>query len=117
MLPVPSSLYAIKLACDQLQDRKADVMLAGAVNRADDLFIHVGFTALKALSPSGRRPFHPEADGLVPAEGAGFVVLKRLADAERDGDAIAGVIRGVGLSNDGRGSGFWHPQARARFEP
>ena len=84
-----SSLYAIKLACHELQDGKADVMLAGAVNRADDLFIHVGFTALKALSKRGEsRPFHPEADGLIPADGAGFVVLKRLKDAEAAGDKI-----------------------------
>ena len=51
-------------------------MLAGAVNRADDLFLHVGFCALGAMSKSGRsRPFHRDADGLVPAEGCAFVVL------------------------------------------
>ena len=105
-----SSLYAIKIACDRLHDGEADVMLAGAVQRADDLFLHVGFTALGALSRSGRsRPFHREADGLVPAEGAAFVVLKRLADARRDGDTIHGVVRGVGLSNDGRGKGLLAP--------
>ena len=113
-----SSLYALKLACDRLQDGSADLMLAGAVNRADDLFIHVGFCALKALSKTGRsRPFHAEADGLVPAEGAGMLVLKRLEDALRDGDVVHGVIRGVGLSNDGRGRGLLAPaedgQARA----
>ena len=105
-----SSLYAIKLACDALHDGRADVMLAGAVQRADDLFLHIGFCALGALSKSGRsRPFHRDADGLVPAEGAAFLALKRLADARRDGDTIHGVIRGVGLSNDGRGKGFLAP--------
>ena len=113
-----SALYAIKLACDALQDHTADTMLAGAVNRADDLFIHVGFCALKALSPSGRsRPFHAGADGLLAAEGAGFVMLKRLEDAVANGDTIHGVIRGIGLSNDGRGRGLLVPsrtgQARA----
>ena len=79
-----SSLYAIEAACRALHEGRADRMLAGAVNRADDLFLHVGFTALGALSPSGRsRPFHAEADGLVPAEGCGFVVLERLSDARR----------------------------------
>lgn len=107
-----SSLYAIKLACDELNDGRRDVMLAGAVQAADDLFLHVGFTALTALSASGQsRPFHRDADGLVPGEGAGFVVLKRLADARRDGDQIHGVIRGVGLSNDGRGRGILAPLA------
>ncbi len=105
-----SSLYAIKLACDWLHSGRADTMLAGAVNRADGLLIHAGFTALHALSPSGRsRPFHRDADGLVPSEGAALLVLKRLEDAVRAGDNILGVIRGVGLSNDGRGSGMLVP--------
>jgi acyl transferase domain-containing protein/3-hydroxymyristoyl/3-hydroxydecanoyl-(acyl carrier protein) dehydratase/1-acyl-sn-glycerol-3-phosphate acyltransferase len=105
-----SSLYAIKLACDRLHDGGADLMLAGAVQGADDLFLHIGFSALNALSRSGRsRPFHREADGLVPAQGAAFVALKRLEDARRDGDTIHGVIRGVGLSNDGRGKGLLVP--------
>ncbi|VEG55277.1 Phenolphthiocerol synthesis polyketide synthase type I Pks15/1 [Mycolicibacterium aurum] len=105
-----SSLYAIKLACDALHDGTADVMLAGGVNGSDDLFLHLGFTALQALSASGRsRPFHAEADGLVPSAGAALVALKRLEDAERDGERILGVITGVGLSNDGRQSGFLAP--------
>jgi acyl transferase domain-containing protein/3-hydroxymyristoyl/3-hydroxydecanoyl-(acyl carrier protein) dehydratase len=105
-----SSLYAIKLACDVLTDGRADLMLAAAVSRSDDLFIHMGFTALKALSPTGRsRPFHKDADGLVPAEGAGCVALKRLTDAVKDEDRILGVIRGIGLSNDGRGNGLLAP--------
>ncbi|MFT7646937.1 MAG: acyl transferase domain-containing protein/3-hydroxymyristoyl [Candidatus Poriferisodalaceae bacterium] len=107
-----SSLYAIKLACDQLHDGTVDLMLAGAVNCADDLCIHLGFAALQALSRTGQsRPFHSEADGLVPAEGCGFVALRRLDDAVRDGDAIRGIIRGVGLSNDGRGRGMLVPSS------
>ena len=87
-------------------------MLAGAVNRCDDLFIHTGFCALQAMSKTGQsRPFHAGADGLVPAEGAGFVVLERLEDALAAGRTIHGVIRGVGLSNDGRGRGFLAPSA------
>jgi acyl transferase domain-containing protein/3-hydroxymyristoyl/3-hydroxydecanoyl-(acyl carrier protein) dehydratase len=113
-----SSLYAIKLACDQLHDRRADLMVAGGVNRADDLFLHAGFTALGALSPTGRsRPFHRNADGLVPAEGAAFVALKRLEDAKPAQDSILAVIRGIGIGNDGRGAGLLVPsrqgQARA----
>lgn len=105
-----SSLYAIKLASDALHDGRADVMIAGGVNHADDLFIHIGFCALQAMSKTGQsRPFHREADGLVPAEGAGVLVLKRLADAISQGDPILGVIRGVGLSNDGRGRGMLSP--------
>lgn len=105
-----SSLYAIKLACDRLHDRTADMMVAGGVNCADDLFIHIGFTALSAISRTGQsRPFHRDADGLVPAEGAGFVTLMRLTDAVAAGKRILGVVRGVGLSNDGRDGGLLVP--------
>ena len=110
-----SSLYAIKLACDRLHDGEADLMLAGAVNCADDLCIHLGFSALTALSRTGQsRPFHAGADGLVPAEGCAFVALRRLDDAIRGGDVIHGVIRGVGLSNDGRGRGMLVPSSEGQ---
>lgn len=110
-----SSLYAIELACRRLQARDADVMLAGAVNRADDLFLHVGFCALNAMSRTGRsRPFHADADGLIPAEGAAVVALRRLDDAIADGGPILGVIRGIGLSNDGRGPSFLAPSMRGQ---
>lgn len=105
-----SSLYAVKLACDRLHDGTADLMLAGAVNCADDLFIHLGLRALAAMSRTGRsRPFHRAADGLVPAEGAAFVALMRLRDAVGEGRPIHGVIRGAGLSNDGRDGGLLTP--------
>ncbi|MBI2399315.1 MAG: acyltransferase domain-containing protein [Xanthomonadales bacterium] len=105
-----SSLYALKLACDRLHEGSADLMLSGAVQRADDLFLHIGFAALNALSRSGRsRPFHRDADGLLPAEGCAMFALKRLADARRDGDTIHALIRGIGLSNDGRGRGLLVP--------
>ncbi len=105
-----SSLYAVKLACDRLQDGTADLMLAGAVNCADDLFIHLGFCALSAMSRTGRsRPFDQGADGLVPGEGAAFTALMRLEDAVAQGREILGVIRGVGLSNDGSDGGLLTP--------
>ncbi len=111
-----SSLYAIKLAADRLRSGEIDIALAGAVNRADDLFIHVGFCALDAMSRSGRsRPFHRDADGLVPAEGAAFVALQRLEDAEAAGRRIFGVIRGIGLSNDGRGRGLLAPDSAGQI--
>jgi acyl transferase domain-containing protein len=100
-----SSLYAVKLACDELHAHRTDAMLAGGVSRPNCLFTQVGFSQLKALSPSGRcAPFDEDADGLVVGEGAGILVLKRLADALRDRDPIFGLIRGVGLSNDIRGN-------------
>jgi PfaB family protein len=105
-----SALYAIKLACDRLRAGTADLMLAGGVNCADDLFIHIGFCALSAMSRSGQsRPFHRDADGLVPAEGAALVALMRLSDALAAGHPVLGVIRGIGLSNDGRAGGLLVP--------
>ena len=100
-----SSLYALKLACDELHAGKSDAMLAGGVSRPQCLYTQMGFTQLRALSPSGRcSPFDEASDGLVVGEGAGVVLLKRLDDAVRDGDRIYGLIRGIGLSNDIGGS-------------
>ncbi len=105
-----SALYAIKLACDRLHDATADLMLAGAVSGCDGLIIHHGFAALGGLSPTGRsRPFHRDADGLVPAEGAAIVALMRLRDAVAARVPVIGVVRGIGLSNDGRTGGFLVP--------
>ena len=92
-----SSLYAVKLACDALTDGRVDAVLAGGANRADSLYTQAGFTALGALSPSGRcSPFDHKGDGLVVGEGAGFLLLKRLADAQEQGDRIYAVIRASG---------------------
>jgi len=100
-----SSLYAIKLACDDLRAGRLDAALAGGVSRPECLYTQVGFSQLRALSPSGTcRPFDARADGLIVGEGAGVVVLKRLADALASGDRIYGVIRGIGLANDIAGS-------------
>ena len=100
-----SSLYAVKLACDALTEGRADAVLAGGANRADTLYTQEGFTALGACSASGHcSPFDRRGDGLVVGEGAGFLLLKRVEDAVRDGDRVYAVIRGIGLSNDIGGS-------------
>ncbi len=100
-----SSLYAVRLACDALTAGRLDAVLAGGVSRPDCLYTQVGFSQLRALSPSGRcAPFDAAADGLVVGEGAGIVVLKRLDDALAAADPVLAVIRAVGLSNDTRGN-------------
>ncbi len=100
-----SSLYAVKLACDELRAGRADVMLAGGASRPDALYTQIGFSQLRALSPSGRcAAFDAGADGLVVGEGCGILALKRIEDALAQGDRIWGVIRGLGLSNDMRGN-------------
>ncbi|MFK5926024.1 MAG: beta-ketoacyl synthase N-terminal-like domain-containing protein [Desulfuromusa sp.] len=96
-----SSLYAIKLAVDELQSGRADAMLAGGLSRPDSLYTQMGFSQLRALSPNGRcSPFDQNGNGLVVGEGCGLVLLKRVGDALRDGDHIHAVIRGIGLSSD-----------------
>ena len=111
-----SSLYALEIACRKLAARQIDIALVGAVNAADNLILHIGFEALKALSPTGRsRPFVQGADGLVPSEGAAAVVLKRLSDVGPK-ENVRGVIRGIGLSNDGKRKGFLAPDADGQAE-
>ncbi len=110
-----SALYAVKLACDRLNRGEVDLMLAGGVNASDPLCLQVGFSALNALSYSGSsRPFSASGDGLVPSQGVAMVALKRLSDAVDNGDRILGVIRGVGLSNDGRAGSFLTPSSEGQ---
>jgi len=100
-----SSLVAFKLACDELSAGRVDAMLVGGISRPDCLYTQIGFSQLRALSPSGRcAPFDQKADGLVVGEGAGMFVLKRVADALTDGDTILAVIKAIGLANDLGGS-------------
>ncbi|MEZ6011040.1 MAG: beta-ketoacyl synthase N-terminal-like domain-containing protein [Hyphomonas sp.] len=111
-----SSLYAIDIACHRLQSRRIDCALVAGVNAADNLILHIGFDALNALSPTGRsRPFVKGADGLVPSEGAAAIVLKRLSDVET-GETVHAVIRGSGLSNDGRRKGLLAPAASGQAD-
>lgn len=111
-----SSLYALEIACRKLAARQIDIALVAGVNAADNLILHIGFDALKALSPTGRsRPFVQGADGLVPSEGAAAVVLKRLADVGRK-EKVRAVIRGIGLSNDGKRKGFLAPDSDGQCE-
>ena len=100
-----SSLYAIKLAVDELLSGRADAMLTGGLSRPDPLYTQMGFSQLRALSKRGVcSPFDAAGDGLVVGEGAGLFLLKRTADALAQGDRIYGVIKGIGLANDVGGS-------------
>ncbi len=100
-----SSLFALKLAGDELKAGRAEAMLAGGLSRPDSLYTQMGFCQLRALSRSGRcAPFDAAGSGLIVGEGAGVVVLKRLSTALRDGDQIHALIRGIGLSNDLEGN-------------
>lgn len=111
-----SGLYAVRLAADRLRRGQADLALAAGVQIADLAFLLLGFTQLKALSPSGLpRPFDARADGLIVGEGAAAVLLKRLDDAHRDGDTIHAVLRGGGHGNDGRSGNLLAPRAEGQL--
>jgi acyl transferase domain-containing protein/phosphopantetheinyl transferase len=98
-----SSLLAVEQAIWRLRTGQCDLAVAAGVFVSLSLRVLYVFTRLGALSPSGMiRPFDRRADGLLPGEGGGAVVLKRLADAIRDGDEIYAVIKGVGSASDGK---------------
>lgn len=96
-----SSLYSVSLGMKTLQDGEADVVLAGGVF-APGPANNALFAQFRGLTPRESRPFDADADGVVFGDGAGLVILKRLPDALAHGDRIAGVIRAVGLSSDGK---------------
>ncbi len=107
-----SSLSALNLAALELAAGKADMVVTGGIDTFNDIFMYTCFSKTPALSPSGHaRPFAADGDGTTLGEGLGIVVLKRLADAERDGDRIYAVIRGIGSSSDGRGAAIYEPNA------
>ncbi|TDC63649.1 type I polyketide synthase, partial [Streptomyces hainanensis] len=113
-----SSLVAVDHAVRELATGRCDLMLAGGVHHCHDITLWSVFSQLGALSPSERiRPLHRDADGVLIGEGTGVVVLKRLADAEREGDRIYAVVRGTGVASDGRSASLLNPdpdgQARA----
>ncbi|MFI0350523.1 type I polyketide synthase [Actinomadura sp. 9N407] len=105
-----SSLVAVEHAVRALRGGQCDAMLAGAVHHAHHVTVWSVFSQLRALSRTERiRPFDRAADGTLLSEGTGVVLLKRLADALRDGDRVHAVIRGVGSSSDGRAGGTMSP--------
>ncbi|HEY3093970.1 MAG TPA: beta-ketoacyl synthase N-terminal-like domain-containing protein, partial [Vicinamibacterales bacterium] len=110
-----SSLTAIHLACQDLRSGRTDLAIAGGVN----LSLHPGkYSMLSAgqfISTAGHcQSFGEGGDGYIPGEGVGVVVLKRLSEAERDGDAIHAVIRGSALNHGGKTNGYTVPNPQAQ---
>ena len=107
-----SSLVAVHLACESLLAGTCDMALAGGVAVISTPQFIGAMVEGGMLSPNDRcASFDAAADGFVCGEGSGVVVLKRLVDAERDGDFIHGVIRGSGINQDGRTNGITAPSA------
>ncbi|KAA1251687.1 acyltransferase domain-containing protein [Mycobacterium simiae] len=111
-----SSLVAIHLACQSLRTQDSNLAIAAGVNLLLSPAVFRGFDQVGALSPTGRcRAFDAAADGFVRGEGAGVVVLKRLTDAQRDGDRVLAVICGSSVNQDGRSNGLMAPNPAAQM--
>ena len=107
-----SSFSALHLAAMELDSGKADMVVTGGIDTFNDIFMYMCFSKTPALSPTGNaKPFDASGDGTILGEGLGIVVIKRLADAERDGDRIYAVVRGIGSSSDGKGDAIYAPSA------
>ncbi|MFQ6329964.1 SDR family NAD(P)-dependent oxidoreductase [Nocardia sp. CWNU-33] len=112
-----SALVAVHQACRSLATGESELALAGGVAVFVTPEYHLLAASMGMLSPLGRcASFDASADGFVIAEGVGVVVLKPLAAAERDGDPIQGVIRGIGVNHDGRTNGITAPSTRSQTE-
>ena len=104
-----SAMAAMDATVEGLLRREFDVAITGGVDRNMGVNAFVKFCAIGALSPTGTRPYADGADGFVMGEGAALFIVKRLADAVRDGDRIYAVVRGVGGASDGKGKGITAP--------
>nr|WP_227833938.1 polyketide synthase Pks13 [Nocardia macrotermitis] len=112
-----STLVAVHQAVRDLRSGDADLALAGGVNMLLAPAGSLGFDAIGAFAKDGHiKAFSADADGMIRSDGAGLVVLKRLADAERDGDTIHAVIKGTAINNDGRSNGLLAPNPEAQAD-
>lgn len=113
-----SSLVAIHQGVQALRNGEADVVVAGGVNALITPMVTLGFDEIGAvLAPDGRiKSFSADADGYTRSEGGGMLVLKRVDDARRDGDAILAVIAGSAVNHDGRSNGLIAPNQDAQAD-
>jgi acyl transferase domain-containing protein/NAD(P)-dependent dehydrogenase (short-subunit alcohol dehydrogenase family) len=110
-----SSLSALHLALLELSAGRSDMVIAGGMDTFNDIFMYMCFSKTPALSPTGNaKPFDSSADGTILGEGLGCLLLKRLDDAERDGDKIFAVIKSVGTSSDGKGQAIYAPSPKGQ---
>lgn len=104
-----SAMAAITAAAEGLARHQFDLAITGGIDRNMGASTFIKFCKIGALSATGTRPYAEGADGFVMGEGAAVFLLKRLADAERDGDKIYAVLRGIAGSSDGKGKGITAP--------
>jgi acyl transferase domain-containing protein/thioesterase domain-containing protein len=110
-----SSLVAVHHACVSLRTGECDTAIAAGVNLLLSPTVTMAFQRAGALAPDGRcKPFSAAADGIGRAEGCAAVLLKRLSDAERDGDRVLAVVRATAVNSDGRSGGLMAPNPAAQ---
>ncbi len=110
-----SSLVAIHQACQSLRSGETDMAISGGVNLLLDPTVSINHSRARMLSADGRcKAFSAQADGFVRSEGCGLTLLKRLSDAQRDGDSVLAVIRGSAANQDGSTSGLTVPNGPAQ---
>ncbi|MDB5985892.1 MAG: acyltransferase protein, partial [Nevskia sp.] len=107
-----STLIALDAAVHELSSGRCDLMITGGVHSHTPPQLYIQFCQIQALSRDKIRPFQRNSNGILLGEGVGMMVLKRLADAESAGDRIYAVIKGIGVSSDGKAKGLLAP----RFE-
>lgn len=109
------SLAAVHAAMGELAAGTSDLVITGGVDALNDIFMYMCFSKTPAMSPTGDcRPFAADADGTLLGEGVGMFALRRLADAERDGNPIYAVLRGIGSSSDGKAKSIYAPRAEGQ---
>lgn len=110
-----SSLAALQIALHELRSGDSDTVLTGGVDALNDILMFMCFSKTPALSATGDcRPFSTRADGTMLGEGIGMLALRRLEDAERDGNTIYAVIKGLGGASDGKGTAIYSPLPRGQ---
>lgn len=111
-----SSLSAFKMAVGELIERRCDLMITGGVDTDNSALNYMCFSKTPAFSKKDYlSPFDADSDGMMVGEGIGMMVLKRLDDAERDGDRIYAVVKGVGTSSDGRYKSIYAPRPEGQM--
>jgi acyl transferase domain-containing protein/NAD(P)-dependent dehydrogenase (short-subunit alcohol dehydrogenase family) len=110
-----SSLVAVALAARPLQEGRIDMAIAGGASYSNWLSMAL-FSKAQALSANGSYPFDSRANGFISSDGYAAVILKTLDRALADGDRIHAVLRGIGMSSDGRGKSLWAPRKEGQIE-
>ncbi|WP_345888242.1 SDR family NAD(P)-dependent oxidoreductase [Shewanella algae] len=105
------SLAAMRMALTELTEGRSDMMLTGGVCTDNSAYMYMSFSKTPAFTSDEQiKPFDADSRGMMIGEGIGMVALKRLEDAERDGDRIYAVIKGVGASSDGKFKSIYAPR-------